>query len=313
MFRSPIDGRISTCLAWSAIIWLLTGSARDLVAQSPEVLTVREVRLSLVERALLAAERTGVLDRVHVREGDVVAADAPVAQLRDQLLRAQLEIAERHLQNDVDLRFSRKAAELANLEFAKSVKVNEGTAGTISEMELRRLRLAGEKALLQLEQAQLQLDIARLEREEKRVQLAAYQVIAPWSGVVLRVHKRRGEAVREGEPIVELADLSKLRAEGVVSLADALKLQPGQPVRLRVALPTEDAAEPARLFEGTIVFIEPKVDAVTQRVRFWAEIANDGHWLKEGMQGTLGVALTPTEIVPAGFSDEAPLIPARRP
>ncbi|OYW17580.1 MAG: hypothetical protein B7Z55_12260 [Planctomycetales bacterium 12-60-4] len=253
-------------------------------------LTVPEVRLSLVERATLSAERTGILDQMTVREGDAVAAGDLVAKLRDQVVRAQLAVAEKQLENDVDLRFARKAAELANLEFSKSVKVNAGTSGTISEMELRKQRLASEKALLQLEQAQLQLEIAKLQRDETYAMLNAYAVTAPWAGVVMRVSKRRGEAVREGEPIVEIADLSRLRAEGYVNLTDSLRLQVGAPVQLRLNIPGAELPIENRTFEGRVSFIEPKVDPVTQKVRVWADIVNDSGLLKDGMQGAMVIA-----------------------
>lgn len=261
-----------------------------LAQSSRAVLKVPEVRLSLVERATLAAERTGILEQVAVREGDEVAEGDLVARLRDQVIRAQLAIAEKQLQNDVDLRFARKSAELANIEFSKLVQVNQGTSGTISEMELRRQRLASEKALLQMEQAQFQLEIARLQRDETQASLSAYRVLAPWGGVVTKVSKRRGEAVREGEPIAEIADLSRLRAEGHVSLADSLRLQVGSVVQMQVDLPegTGDGEIPS--FAGQIVFIEPKVDLVSRKVRVWAEIVNSKGFLKEGMQGTLSIA-----------------------
>lgn len=257
----------------------------------PQVLRVPEVRLTLVEKASLAAERTGVLDRVAVREGDRIRQGSLVAALRDQVVRAQLAVAERQCANDIDLRFARKAAELANLELSKSMRVNESTSGTISEMELRRLRLASEKALLQLEQAQVQLEISRLQCEETQTALASYQVVAPWDGVVLKVAKRRGEAVREGEMIAELADLSRLRAEGYVTLADSLRLQIGAVVQLRIQIPHADVPLEAEDFPGEVVFIEPKVDPVTQKVRIWAEIVNRDGLLKDGMLGELQVGL----------------------
>lgn len=258
----------------------------------PQVIRLAETRLSLIDRAALSAERTGVLHEVTVKEGDAVKASTVVARLRDQVIRAQLAIADKQLENDVDMRFARKAAELANLEFSKSVKVNEGTSGTISEIELRRLRLASEKALLQLEQAQWQLELTRLQREETAAIHATYTVLAPWSGIVMKVNKRRGEAVREGDAIVEIADLSRLRAEGYVSLTDALKLQPGQAVRWQWSILGLPDSETPQVFAGQLTFIEPKVDPVTQKVRVWAEIQNADARLKDGMQGVLFIAVT---------------------
>lgn len=266
----------------------LSGAAE--AQNSPEVIRLSDTRLSLIDRAALSAERTGVLNEVSVQEGELVKTGAVVARLRDQVVRAQLAIADKQLENDVDLRFARKAAELANLEFSKSVKVNEGTSGTISEMELRRLRLASEKALLQMEQAQWQMELTRLQREETAAIHATYLISAPWSGVVMKVHKRRGEAVREGEAIAEIADLTRLRAEGYVALSDSLKLQAGQEVRWQWSIPNMSESEAPQIYAGRLTFIEPKVDPVTQKVRVWAEIKNVDARLKDGMQGILYIA-----------------------
>gem|GEM_PF-6476738 len=277
---------------WFWCVLALTATNLSRAESGPPVIRLSETRLSLIDRAALSAERTGILNDVTVREGDKVEPGTIVARLRDQVIRAQLAIADKQLENDVDMRFARKAAELANLEFSKSVKVNEGTSGTISEIELRRLRLASEKALLQLEQAQWQLELTRLQREETAAIHAAYTVTAPWSGVVMKVNKRRGEAVREGDAIVEIADLSRLRAEGYVALSEALQLQPGQNVRWQWSIPGLSDEEAPRVYAGQLTFIEPKVDPVTQKVRVWAEILNVDARLKDGMQGVLFIATT---------------------
>ncbi|MBI1348216.1 efflux RND transporter periplasmic adaptor subunit [bacterium] len=287
--------------------WLLLANAGGqpwVQAQSASpVIRLAETRLSLIDRAALSAERTGVLQEVTVHEGETVKAGAHVAKLRDQIIRAQLAIADKQLENDVDLRFARKAAELATLEFSKSVKVNEGTSGTISEIELRRLRLASEKALLQLEQAQWHLELARLQREETAATYSTYTVMAPWSGVVMKVNKRRGEAVREGEAIVEIADLARLRAEGYVTLSDSLRLRPGQEVRWQWSIPGLSENETPQVYAGRLTFIEPKVDPVTQKVRIWAEVENVDSRLKDGMQGVLFIAVANGEatLQEAGF------------
>lgn len=285
MTRPPFWSVLVTGLLFAAA----TAGTAHAQSEGPLV-RVAEARLNLVERATLAAERTGVLEQVAVQEGLLIEEGSLIARLRDQVIRAQLAVADKHLQNDVDLRFAKKAAELSTLEFSKSLKVNEGAAGTITEMELRRQRLASEKALLQLEQAQLQLDIAKLQRQETYAMLASYTVTAPWSGYVVKVHKRRGEAVREGEPIAEIADLSQLRAEGYVTLADSFRLRIGAPVQFRLDIAGTDLNVEEETFQGELVFVEPKVDPITQKVRVWAKISNSQGLLKDGMQGSLYIA-----------------------
>lgn len=271
-------------------LWILIPS--DATAQT--VLRVPDCRLSLFERANLASERTGIIDRVKVREGDEVAANQIVAELRNNTIQAALATAEMQANNDIDLRFARKATDLAALEYAKSMKVNESAAGTVPEIELRRLRLAVDKSMLQVEQAEHLLDVLRLQCEEKRALLNTCKIAAPWSGVVIRVLKRPGEGLREGEAVVEIADLSRLRAEVYVPHADTWRLQVGQDVRLQLDAPDESEEKP-RAFPGKVVFIEPRVDPVTQKVRVWAEIQNEDRLLKDGLQGVLFIRVSNTD------------------
>ncbi len=279
----------------------------DAVAQtSPAVLRIPDCRLSLFERANLASERSGIIDSVKVREGDEVAANAIVAELRDNAIRSALATAEMQASSDIDLRFARKASDLAALEFTKSVKVNEIAAGTVTEIDLRRLRLAVEKSMLQVEQAEHLQDVLRMQCDEKRTLLSTCKITAPWSGVVMRVLKRPGEGLREGEAVVEIADLSRLRAEVYVPYADTGRLQVGQDVRFQLEMPEDHPDEKPPAFPGQIVFIEPRVDPVTQKVRVWAEIQNEDRMLKDGLQGVLFIRLANSNTTsPADFPKAA--------
>lgn len=279
---------------WGLLIIAVASPSIALGQDTGSVLRIPDCRLSLFAKASLASERSGIIDRVEVVEGDRVEAGDRVAHLKDYAVRAALATSEKQAENDIDLRFAKKAVELATLELSKSIKVNEFAAGTIAEIELRRLRLAAEKSLLQVEQAEHQVEVLQLQRDEKRAALAMCTIAAPWSGVVLRVLKRPGEGVREGESVLEIVDLNRLRAEVYVPLTEAWQIRVGQDVRFKPAQ-SDGASSTTRVFSGHVVHMEPRVDPVTQKVRIWAEIQNQDDRLMDGLQGELFVRTSTIE------------------
>lgn len=245
-------------------------------------------RIKLSDERTLASERTGVLESVMVREGSTVKPDQAVALLRDGVVRAQLAVMEKQATNDIEVRFSKKASELANTEYGKSLQAEKTVKGAVPESERQRLRLAAEKAILQIEQAEIQLAVAELKRLETLEILRTHRVVAPVDGVVTKVLKRPGEAVREGEPIVEMVNTSVVRVEGAVSVETATRIKPGCRVEL-IATGGEKLQ-----FNGHIDNVSVKVESVSQTVKIWAEVVNRDNFLKDGLAATL--IIVPDEV-----------------
>ena len=264
----------------------LAGDGRP--AAPARSVTASQCRVKLLDDVPLAAERSGILDAV-VSEGTVVEAGQIAARMKDHIARAALSVAEREADNDIEVRFSRKATELAQMKFVRAVDANKSAPGAVSDLELRELRLAAEKSLLQLEQAEHHFLVAGLKRDEQREVLKAFRIEAPISGVVLEVFRKPGEVVREGEPILRLATTRRLRAEGYLSLDDAAAVRCGNPVEVVVEATERGGAGERAAFVGRVSFLDVKLEPVTQRVKFWAEVANRKNLLRDGMMVTLKV------------------------
>ena len=116
------------------------------------------------------------------------------------------------------------------------LQANRAGPGTFPDIELRELRLAAEKTLLQLEQAEQNLAIERLKHKEQLEILKTYRLVAPHGGIVRTVHKRSGEVVAEGEPILEIVHTRTVRVEGHLSIADAARVTPAMRVEVRLLL-----------------------------------------------------------------------------
>jgi multidrug efflux pump subunit AcrA (membrane-fusion protein) len=163
----------------------------------------------------------------------------------------------------------------------------------LTELELRKLRLAAERSLLQLEQAEHRQELLRLDCEEQQAVLASYSVATQLGGMVTKVSKRPGEAVREGETVVEIVNTARLRVEGYVPLDQSWRIAVGQAAATYANLPQVDLPIEQVAFPSRIVFIEPKVEPVTQRVRIVAEVVNEENQLRDGLQATLLIDVSP--------------------
>jgi RND family efflux transporter MFP subunit len=268
-------------------IVVFAGSACAELPSQP--LVVSNCRVALIRRASLAGARLGILQTVSVSEGDLVERGQVVATLRDEMPRQALAIAQKEMANTVELRLNKKISELATLEYSKAMELNRTIPGGVSEIDVKKLRLAAEKSLLQLEQADFLLQMAALKTKEAEVTLDSYRIVAPFSGVVLHVAKQPGEALGAGEIVAEIANFDTMRVEGFIPVADSAWIHRGAAVMVEVS-----GAEPQRTtrFEGRLKHIAPVVNEVSQEVRVWAEIDNRRNLLKDGLPATMRISLS---------------------
>lgn len=284
---------IIACLLWvsagGSVVAQQNGKPRPESPSADRPLVVSNCRVALVRRAALAGSRLGILREVLVEEGDIVEAGQVVAILRDDQPRQALAICQKEMSNNVELRLQRKVSELATLEFSKAMELNRTIPGGVSELDVKKLRLAAEKAILQIEQADFQLHMAALRTKDAEITLESYRILAPFAGVVLQVQKHPGEALGAGDVVVEIANFDTMRVGGFIPLAASNRIQRGNAVVVEVA--GLDSTRPLQ-FEGRVTSIAPIVNEVSQEVRVWAEVENRGQLLKDGMSATMRVMIT---------------------
>lgn len=103
------------------------------------------------------------------------------------------------------------------------------------------------------------------------------QINAPAGGVVIHKGVHAGMYVQTGTVMYRIADLSHLWVNLEAYESDLAWLRYGQ----SVAIGTE--AAPGEVFEGTIAFIAPDVDAKTRTVTVRVNVPNPGGRLRPGM------------------------------
>ena len=295
-------------LVWRVAIWLIvlggaaTAGGYFLLRETPLDVTVDPVRRGVVEqtvaaitsgtvmpprRAMVAAATLGVISRVHVQEGDRVAAGDLLVELEHAELDAQVALAEANLKvGRSRLEQVRIAAqiyrEIAAAQLAQSAAQLDQTEG-----DFERLRaLAARNAVSQsdYDKASLALRVARetkiaaearqkenlVREEEVRSAEAAIEqleaalrlaeaardrafVRAPFDGVVAAVNLKEGEGVAMGLPLAQLVQDEGCYIEAPFDEANAAQIHLGQTVRIEVD------AYPDKAFHGEVSYIAPVV------------------------------------------------------
>src|SRR5450432_565939 len=194
--------------------------------------------------AQIAAQVSGRILRVLVREGDRVRLQQPLARIDDLALTDQAKQA---------------AAQLARADA-------EATLAAVSRVRVQRVFDRGIAARQELDDAQAKEATTHAGQSEARAtveianrQLSRATVRSPLAGVVLKVIRRPGELVdgSPATPIVEVGDPSQL--ELVASATAQALVAIGAKNKAKIELP----ALPGVSLDGRVAAVSPAVDRTT--------------------------------------------------
>jgi RND family efflux transporter MFP subunit len=194
--------------------------------------------------------------------GTRVAAGDVIVKLDAGPVTAELAAAEsEHLAATEALRVARDTYERVRRReatdrqlFEQGALTQQRHAESQASLEEARARRDNLEREVPLRAASLQLQI-----QELRAQRDAATVTAPFEGTVYRTSFKKGEIVRIGDPILWLADLSKLRVRTNVDQVDLGRVRPGQRIRIT------SNAYPKRSWSAVVSELVPHVVVVDNR------------------------------------------------
>lgn len=241
-------GLLALSLVW--IVRTRSGDDKAAVAYTYAKPARRDIRQTVVINGTITpvlstdirSEISGRVARVLVQAGDTVEADQPLIELDQSTLKAQLDEAR------LGVTAARLRTERAELEF-KRLQSLAGRA-LIPEKERKEAEIA-----LRLAENDTASQEARVRLLENS--LSKSIISAPYAGRVLSLAARPGmiatgaDAGREGNTLLELADLSRLRVEAAINEIDVAALTVGMPVEITFESVPEAKAS------GRITFIAP--------------------------------------------------------
>jgi HlyD family secretion protein len=153
----------------------------------------------------LSAQTTGIVNMLSVDEGDEVEPKQVIAVVNKEKLLVQLQ------QVQTDLNFNRDL-----------LKKTEAMLLSGAATKQRRDELAAK------------VDILKAQKNGIELQLSDAAVRSPIKGVVLNKYVNKGELVGPGSLIVDVADLTELKALIYLPLTELSAIKIGQPVKVYV-------------------------------------------------------------------------------
>jgi membrane fusion protein (multidrug efflux system) len=201
------------------------------------------------------------LVEIHFREGQRVAAGAPLFTLDRTRLEKELAAREAEL---AAARLDRDQARRRHERFAGLPE------GAVSRDERDRVETAFALARAQVER--LAAEVARVEER-----LAESRITAPFAGVLSESRVDRGDFLKEGDHLATIYRVDELEAVFHVTERQASRVALDQEVVLRTD------ARPDRTFTGRVIFVSPALEESTRDLLVKASVANGEGLLRPGL------------------------------
>lgn len=232
--------RLSVWLALAGVVfaaWVLIGANKTEPMPTPisepprspyeHTVAASGIIEAVNENVRIAPPIAGLITKMLVAVGDQVMEQAPLFQLDDRDLRAQLlsrEAAIPPLQAQIDEQKYRIGDLDTQLQRLKSVHDQRA----VSEDDLKRTWYALEMAKRSLQRFDANLKQAIAQRDEITILLDRLTVRAPRNGTILQVNVRAGEYATPGlsEPLILLGEIQRLQIRADVDEVNAPLVAP---------------------------------------------------------------------------------------
>jgi cobalt-zinc-cadmium efflux system membrane fusion protein len=267
---------------------ILSGEARDTLGVQTAEIGLRAFEENIFayatlttpwhQHAYVTARLPGRIDKLHVQPGQTVAAGQILAELQSlQLKNLQLEAVNAYN----DLRLSEKIVEqmeAAGLSVSRR-QVEEARSKYQQERETHRI---ARLKWLSLGLSSEEFDKLARESDLKRVPLLPIR--SPIDGVVIHADLSMGKVVEAAEHLFGIVDPSAVWVKIGVLEQDLHRIEPGQPVKLRLT------AYPDEKFESRVWVKELSLDPRTHLGTVWAKLANPPGAVPRLLPGMTGLA-----------------------
>ena len=154
----------------------------------------------------------GTIVNLPVKERDYVHKGQVIAELRSDDLRASLNSAQAHANEEA------ANIRLYEVEVDRARKLYEGKVGTLQALD---------RAQRDLDAAQARLNTAVADVKRWEATIAKSRILAPINGTVITRVVAPGETLKEGATLMTIADLSRVRVEAEVDEFDAARIHRG--------------------------------------------------------------------------------------
>lgn len=207
----------------------------------------------------------GIIQQVHVREGQTVHRGDPLVTLDNRVPQARLAAATVKSGLTGALR---RAEVQSRMAIRRRDRLRSALqSGAAGEFELEEAEATCEQAAASVQQQQDLLRAAEAERQLAAAQLDQYTISAPFDGLVTEIHQRSG-AVDPSAPVVSVANVGTLEVEMHLPAEFYGSVQSGQQIALRAGVPVSE------VMEATVVSTAPIINSASNTFRCLLRLPN---------------------------------------
>lgn len=220
--------------------------------------------------------------RVHVQEGERIAAGAAIATLDTADLKARY-----------DAQAASVAEARARLDLARKNQANN--KALLEKAFISQNAYDSAASSVQVAEANLQSVEAQAAIAQRA--LADAQVRAPFAGIIAKRWVNVGDKVSSDMPVAQVVDLSRMELEAQVPVSEIPFVKPGQEVSFEVD------GFAGRRFSGKVERVNPSADAGSRSIAVFVTLPNADASLKGGMfaNGTLATGTgAEVDVIPIG-------------
>ena len=216
---------------------------------------------------------TGVLERITVKQGDIVSAGDVIATLESSLERAEVAVAQgkAHMEAAIKKGEQQVAFTGRKVKRAKELRLTKA----IAEHELDEAETEEQMALHAYTEAKEAKAQAELELARAQVALALRTIRSPINGMVIERLVSPGELVRE-VPVIRLAKLDPLRVDVYAPSSMLGKIKPGMRADVRINSPLLGP------YVGEVFMVNPLIEPASSTFAVRLEMANPGFHIPAG-------------------------------
>jgi WD40 repeat protein len=188
-----------------------------------------------------------------VNRGELIAMVNPAVAFSElSVAHADLEAAQ------AEYLAAGKAREATRVRYEAYTAALRRQPGSISDEDYRKAKLEWEKAVEdeKVKGAAIQSVQAKLNKAATTLQM--HEIHAPISGVIKKIIKNAGEAVKPLDPIMLIQNPERLKVDGLLELQEALKLDEGMEVEIQAGRPQSPRVLPGHRNVVTCVAVSKK-------------------------------------------------------
>lgn len=213
-----------------------SSAAAEPGAPAFDPILVSPCTLAPIQEQNVSSPIDGVLTDVIVSLGARVSRGQHLAQLDDQKLKIQIELLQIKATSESTEKIAKAQYDEADAKVKYAEKANGNGVTSVPELEVKTYLAERERYFNEIQKAREDRAEAAKELEKARVHWKLHQIQSALDGNVVKVFKKPGETVKQGDVLFRLARLDRLSIEGFCKVQHAPHLRPGQRVIVEAEL-----------------------------------------------------------------------------